>query len=170
MPERLGDALALPLCSKVRCQPTIREVITYWICPVVAVDPGVVPAGNGDPLISVNPPFAALMLNTETLFEPPFATYKNLPDRSMVTSLGPVPTENGEPASGVKAPVDGSIEYAETLFAAWLATYANFPVTSIAIDIGLCGVAYGDPAIEPSAPLSGSMLNAETLFDTWFAT
>jgi len=68
--------------------------------PVVAVDPGAVPAANGDPLISVNPPFAAWMLNTETLFEPPFATYKNVPDRSMVTSLGPVRAENGEPASG----------------------------------------------------------------------
>ena len=90
----------------------------YWICPVVAIDPGTVPAGNGDPFISVRAPFAALMLNTETLFEPPFATYKNFPDKSTVTSFGPVPAANGEPATGVNAPVDEFIEYPETLFAA----------------------------------------------------
>jgi len=85
---------------------------------MVATPPGVVPAANGDPLTSVNAPVARLMLNTETLFEPPFATYKNRPEKSTAISFGPVPAVKGEPASGDKAPVDGSIEYAETLFVA----------------------------------------------------
>ena len=53
---------------------------TYWTCTVVATDPGVSPAAKGDPFTSVSAPFVALMLNTETLFDAPFATYKNFPD------------------------------------------------------------------------------------------
>jgi len=84
---------------------------------MVATAPGTFPAANGDPLTSVNAPLAELMVNTETLFEPPFATYKNLPEKSTATSFGPVPAAVGEPARGARAPVGGSIEYAVTLFA-----------------------------------------------------
>jgi hypothetical protein len=89
---------------------TPANYTVYWICPVVTTDPGTDPAAKGDPLTCVSVPFTALMLNTETSFESPFATYRNFPEKSTVTSFGPFPAVNGELGSNVKAPVEGSIE------------------------------------------------------------
>jgi hypothetical protein len=56
------------------------------------------------------------MLKTETSFDPPLATYRNLPEKSTVASLGSVPAANGDPATVVRLPVEVSTKYADTLF------------------------------------------------------
>ena len=83
--------------------------------PGVAIPEGVVPALKGDPATAARTPVELLMVNADTLLDPPFATYRNDPLGETVTPAGLVPAEKGDPATAVKAPVVLLIVKAETL-------------------------------------------------------
>ena len=63
------------------------------------------PAPTGEPLTLLSTPLVALMLYSETLFEPEFATYANLVDGSTAIANGFVPAANGEPEMPLSTPV-----------------------------------------------------------------
>jgi hypothetical protein len=99
-----------------------------------------------------------LIEKAEMLFERLFATYRNLPKPSVVTSKGCDPAGNGEPGTGLRAPVSRSNENTVTLFDPALVTKTNFPAGSIAIrSTDVPPVANGDPATGVRTPVSGSL-------------
>ncbi len=57
---------------------------------------------NGEPATGVSAPLLRLIEKAEMLFERLFATYRNRPNPSVVTSSGCDPAANGEPGTGVK--------------------------------------------------------------------
>src|SRR3954467_13597103 len=68
------------------------------------MDNGHVPADRkGEPGIGISAPSAPI-LKAETVFDPPFGTYRNRPPRSTVTEVGPPGAPYGEPGSGTSAP------------------------------------------------------------------
>jgi len=68
----------------------------------------------------------------ETLLEPEFVTYTNLPVGSTATELGPDPATIGP--KDVKTPVVVLMLYIDTLFPQEFAAYANFPDGAMAME------------------------------------
>jgi hypothetical protein len=78
--------------------------------------------GVGTVARGIRPPLTPSRRYTDTLFEPLFATYTNLPVGSTSTESGTRPAGYGEPAIGVSIPVSFSIENAQTSFDTVLGT------------------------------------------------
>jgi hypothetical protein len=139
-----------------------------YCCGATAMLLGLLPAVKGEPATGVSAPLVVLMVKTETLAEPPLATFRNLPEGSTATARVPLPAAKGEPVTRVRAPLAALMVKALTEPPP-VATYTNFPegstVTAKAPD-----ELKGEPAIAVSAPLVALMVKARTLLLSSSAT
>lgn len=79
---------------------------------MIAITEGALPVGNGEPLIGLKLPSAAIE-NADTLSEPKLVTYNLLPSGLTAPAYGAVPALNGEPLTGLTLPSEAT-ENADT--------------------------------------------------------